>query len=123
MLDANFRLKLKDRGFEDVALSAGWAYCVAESKYKGFIAKFGDQAEVWVLSCAYSMSSSGSTGNTCSAEHQAICNANVAQHGYIVSGSAGSLCNRHTLVQKDGIADLQKGKKYVILLHNVTCMC
>ena len=28
MLDANFRLKLKDRGFKDMELAPGWAYFV-----------------------------------------------------------------------------------------------
>ena len=46
MLDANFRLKLKARGFDDVVLSAGWAYFVEESKYSGFVSQFGVQQEV-----------------------------------------------------------------------------
>ena len=36
-LDANFRLKLKDRGFSDIRLGTGRAYCVAESKFEKFL--------------------------------------------------------------------------------------
>lgn len=49
MLDANFRLKLKDRGFDDVELTSGWAYFVEDSKYQGFIKGMGDQQEVCPL--------------------------------------------------------------------------
>ncbi|KAI0684251.1 hypothetical protein BC835DRAFT_1409185 [Cytidiella melzeri] len=88
MLDANFRLKLKDRSFKDVELSAGWGYFVEDSKYQSFIGQMGQQQEV----------------NSCSAEHNAIRNANVPHGGYLVSGTAGCLWN--------GLADLQKGEKY-----------
>lgn len=46
MLDANFRLKLKDRGIKDVQLSPGWGYFVEQSKYEEFIKGIGDQQEV-----------------------------------------------------------------------------
>lgn len=46
MLDANFRLKSKDRGFEDIELSEGWSYFVPNSRYTGFMGKFKDQNEV-----------------------------------------------------------------------------
>ena len=37
MIDANFCLKLKARGFIDEALSEGWAYFVNPEKYKKHI--------------------------------------------------------------------------------------
>ena len=46
MLDANFRLKLKDRGVDDVDLSPGWAYFVEQTKYWSHISKYGNQTEV-----------------------------------------------------------------------------
>ncbi|KAI0795165.1 hypothetical protein BC629DRAFT_1581798 [Irpex lacteus] len=108
MLDANFRLKLKDRGFDDVDLTSGWAYFVEDSKYRDFIKEIGDQQET----------------NSCSAEHKAIRNANVPHGGYSVSGTAACLCNRHSLVRPTGLADLQKGEKYCsmdyILLSTLT---
>ncbi len=55
--------------------------------------------------------------NTCSAEHKAIRNANVPHGGYSVSGTAACLCNRHTLVRRNGLADLQKGERYASTLY------
>lgn len=49
MLDANFRLKLKDRGFKDVELAPGWAYFVEDSKYSQFIEGMGEQQEVSIV--------------------------------------------------------------------------
>ena len=46
MLDANFRLKLKDRGFKDVDLAAGCRYFVEDTKYQRFIQQSGVQQEV-----------------------------------------------------------------------------
>ena len=42
-IDANFRLKLKDRGLKDVYLGPGWVYTVEDSKFKCHINKFGLQ--------------------------------------------------------------------------------
>ena len=33
MMDANFRLKLKDRGIVDKVIAPGWAYFVREDAY------------------------------------------------------------------------------------------
>ncbi|KAI0764426.1 hypothetical protein BC629DRAFT_1293606, partial [Irpex lacteus] len=96
MLDANFRLKSKDRSFKDVGLSEGWSYFVENTKYQKFISKMGDQQE----------------RNTCSVEHKAIRDANVKHNGYLASGVAACLCNRHLLVRANGLADLQKGERY-----------
>ena len=49
MVDANFRLRCKDRGIEDLELGSGWAYFVEESNYLKHVAKFADQEEVWIL--------------------------------------------------------------------------
>ena len=46
-VDANFRLKLKDkRGNDDRSLGDGWAYWVCEDEYKDYLAKYGHQQEV-----------------------------------------------------------------------------
>lgn len=57
MLDANFRLKLKDRGFDDVDLTSGWAYFVEDSKYRDFIKEIGDQQEVCYCAAALNVAS------------------------------------------------------------------
>ena len=53
MLDANFRLKSKDRGVDDVELSPEWSYFVQQVKYWEEMSKHGDQTEVccfiWVI--------------------------------------------------------------------------
>lgn len=46
MVDANFKLRLKDRGAEDVYLGPGWAYVVEEAKYKEHINMFANTKEV-----------------------------------------------------------------------------
>ena len=49
-MDANFRLKLRDRGIKnDPELGPGWAYFVNETEYQKVMATFGDQTEVCVL--------------------------------------------------------------------------
>ena len=57
MMDANFRLKMKDRGATDVALGPGWAYCVETDRFKAHVREFGDHpAEVSTSSLEYIMS-------------------------------------------------------------------
>ncbi|TFK79917.1 hypothetical protein K466DRAFT_504786, partial [Polyporus arcularius HHB13444] len=48
----------------------------------------------------------------CSAEHNAIINANVKRDGYVASGVGAVLCARHALVRKNGVGDTQQGEKY-----------
>ncbi len=45
-LDANFRLKCKERGIKDVRLGSGYAYLVEESKFKSHIATSSHAVEV-----------------------------------------------------------------------------
>jgi hypothetical protein len=46
-MDANFRLKLRDRHIKnDPELGPGWAYCVQEKRYQDEMEKYGDQTEV-----------------------------------------------------------------------------
>jgi hypothetical protein len=49
-MDANFRLKLRDRQIKnDPELGPGWAYCVNEKSYQEEMEQYGDQTEVFVL--------------------------------------------------------------------------
>lgn len=116
MLDANFRLKLKDRNFKNTSLSDGWSYFVEDSKYQNFISKMGDQKEVMfvvLIGLRSNILIWQTKSNTCSVEHKAIRNANVKHNGYLASGVAACLCSRHLLVRGSGFADLQKGEKYL----------
>lgn len=48
-VDANFKLKLKDRGFQDIELAPGWAYFVEEESYQDAVNKLRDETEVRVF--------------------------------------------------------------------------
>lgn len=52
-IDANFRLKNKDRGASNLALSDGLGHYVPTKPYTDYLAKYGYQAEVIfsILSC------------------------------------------------------------------------
>lgn len=46
-MDANFRLKLRQRGIKnDPELGPGWSYFVKNDEYQDVMAGFGDQQEV-----------------------------------------------------------------------------
>ncbi|TFK79910.1 hypothetical protein K466DRAFT_605772 [Polyporus arcularius HHB13444] len=96
MLDANFRAKCKARGLESAELGSGWSYFVEELAYQEHLKKYSAQTEE----------------NQCSAEHNAIINANLRRDGYIASGVGAVLCARHALVRRNGTADTQNGEKY-----------
>jgi hypothetical protein len=48
-VDANFKLKGKERGLEDVELMPGWGPFVEESEYQSYIANYVDEPEVRTL--------------------------------------------------------------------------
>lgn len=48
MLDANFRLKCKDKSANDLSLGSGVAYFVDNGPYKSYLEDVGPQVEVIV---------------------------------------------------------------------------
>ncbi len=47
MMDANFRARCKDRGFDDIQLASGWSYYVEETRYQQHLdARSGDRQDV-----------------------------------------------------------------------------
>ena len=48
-IDANFKLKGKDRGLEDIELMLGWGRLVEELAYQDFITNYVDQPEVSIF--------------------------------------------------------------------------
>jgi hypothetical protein len=44
-VDANFRLKLKNRKLKDVDLSSGWAYYVEATEYRKYLQKHSADLE------------------------------------------------------------------------------
>ncbi|KAH8101661.1 hypothetical protein DFH11DRAFT_1523480 [Phellopilus nigrolimitatus] len=96
-VDANFKLKLKERGLKDIELAPGWVYFVEEDAYQKIIATIVDETE----------------DNTCRSQHNAIVMANIRNIlGYQTNGTGAVLCGRHSLVRHNGVADLSKGEKY-----------
>ena len=113
MMDANFRLKMKDRGATDVALGPGWAYCVESRKFKAHVEEVGGVLEVRRIYAAYYAYGTHCHGqlNTCNAELNAIANADKGRRGYIATGVGMVMCARHAFVRARAVGDLQKGEK------------
>ncbi|KLO04830.1 hypothetical protein SCHPADRAFT_840165, partial [Schizopora paradoxa] len=95
-VDANFRLKHKERNIRDVELNGGIAYIVAQGPYKQYVEACGPQTEV----------------NVCDSGLRAVDHANLrGTSAYAASGVGACQC-RHMLVRPTGVGDLQKGEKY-----------
>lgn len=45
-IDANFKLKQKNHGYEDIERADGWAYFVPSEEYLKFVQGFVDEVEV-----------------------------------------------------------------------------
>ncbi|KAH6893986.1 hypothetical protein BKA70DRAFT_1320196 [Coprinopsis sp. MPI-PUGE-AT-0042] len=94
-VDANFKLKAKDRKINDVELMPGWGCFVEESEYQGYLNDYIGDKEI----------------NTCRSEHDTIMRAATrSTPGYSVSGAGMVICSRHGLVRPNGVGDLQKGE-------------
>lgn len=52
-IDANFRLKLKNRGIHDPELGSGWSYFVETTEYEKHLRTHFEEGEVPCLECAY----------------------------------------------------------------------
>ncbi|KAF7970236.1 hypothetical protein HWV62_24724 [Athelia sp. TMB] len=97
-IDANFRLKLKERGLkDDPPLGDGWSHMVKTGPYKAYVAKYGHQVEP----------------PTCDSQFRAADHTTPkTSTAFKASGVGGVLCGRHGLVFKNGLGDLQKGERY-----------
>lgn len=96
-MDANFRLKLRDRSVKnDKELAPGWSYFVEDSKYQAIMSTFGDQVEI----------------NTCDSGLHAVDHANTRYAKNNISNGVGNVvCARHTFVRRCCAVDLSKGEK------------
>jgi hypothetical protein len=52
-VDANFKLRQKNRGITDLELAPGWAYFVKQDRYLAFIKDYADQPEVFLLAIEF----------------------------------------------------------------------
>ncbi len=95
MVDANFRLRCKERNITDLPLTDGLAYYVQYGPYKAYIATVGPQTEM----------------NVCDSGLHAVDHTNTRGGvAYAVSGVGACQC-RHMLVHPNGVGDLQKGER------------
>ncbi|TDL13917.1 hypothetical protein BD410DRAFT_868388 [Rickenella mellea] len=96
-IDANFRLKLKNRGFKDSPLGDGWSYFVPSIPYKAHVAQHIEQPEI----------------SNCDSTFRAIDHANTrSNEGLAATGVAGVTCARHAINRANGFGDLQRGERF-----------
>ncbi|KAI0042910.1 hypothetical protein FA95DRAFT_1584271 [Auriscalpium vulgare] len=96
-VDANLKLKSKNRGLSDVALAPGWSYFVENWPYKEHVKKYIDEEEM----------------KHCDSSFAAVDHANnPARKRFAVNGVGAVICARHCFYRKGGIADLQRGERY-----------
>jgi Kyakuja-Dileera-Zisupton transposase len=119
-LDANFRLKLKDKRIKnDPPLGDGWGHWVEQKLYMEYIKKYGHQEEVSNPNIQQILINAGLQPNLCESELHAVDHANTKfSKGYKATGVGGAICARHSLVRKNGLGDLQKGERYVMFVFN-----
>ncbi|KAI0037592.1 hypothetical protein FA95DRAFT_1614058 [Auriscalpium vulgare] len=87
-VDANFKLKLKDRGFEDVELAPGWSYFVENEAYAKHCNNYVDEEEM----------------KHCDSLFAAVDHANMPSHKkYCVNGVGAAICARHCFYRKSGV--------------------
>lgn len=115
-VDANFKLKGKQRRLNDVELMGGMGAFVEEENYQRHLAEYVSQPEVRdrlsSQRVAYPLTRQPLQINTCESQHDALVRAATrSSPGYAVSGVVAVICTRHCLVRRNGAGDLQKGEK------------
>jgi len=115
-VDANFRLKLKSRGIADPEIGSGSSYFVKNGRYSEHVSRKITAAEVGpsklsvliiVLTCFQAVG--------CGSDFHAVSQANSkSSKDYIASGVVACVCARHSLMQKNGVGDLQRGERCVV---------
>ena len=116
-VDANFKLKSKDRGIKDIELSAGGGCFVETDPYEKHLEEYGAKApEVCDYHVSFLLRDTDvmlliSQLNTCHSNHDAIARANLSIPGYKVNGTGLVLCSQHALIRSNGVGDLVKGEK------------
>lgn len=100
-LDANFRLKRKDREVRnEPSLTANSGYFVDPQLFAQELQRFQDNPPQ-------------REGSTCDSSFAAIERANSRfNRGYAVTGVVAAIDSRHGFVLPNGVADLQKGEHY-----------
>lgn len=111
-VDANFRLKLKNRKLEDISLAPGWGYYVEEKEYHAYLKEHVSENEVRSTRIRRNFKDSPAEQiNYCQSHLHAIDHGNKHLSNYSASGVGASKCARHTFVRPNGVGDLQRGEK------------
>ncbi|VDC02319.1 unnamed protein product [Peniophora sp. CBMAI 1063] len=99
-IDANFKLKLKDKLARSVSLADGWSFIVEDLPYKEHLATNTDMTEM----------------KHCTSEYNALRSANMpASKRWSVNGVGASICARHLLYRAQGVTDLPRGERYACM--------
>ncbi|KAL5492982.1 hypothetical protein ACEPAI_4430 [Sanghuangporus weigelae] len=106
-VDANFKLKLKNRGFRDLELAPGWAYFVEEDAYQNVVNSLTEETET----------------NTCRSQHNAILAANLRNtRDYKASGTGAVVCKRYSNMDYIILSALQTcSPKELIISYDIAC--
>ncbi|KLO05066.1 hypothetical protein SCHPADRAFT_794115, partial [Schizopora paradoxa] len=97
MLDANFRLRSKDRKIRnDAPLGSGLSYIVNLILYYDYLQQCGPQTEM----------------NICDSGLHAVDHANLRGSAEYRASGVGACQCRHMLVRPNGVGDLQRGERY-----------
>ncbi|KAI0261418.1 hypothetical protein BC834DRAFT_830320, partial [Gloeopeniophorella convolvens] len=103
-VDANFKLKLKNRGLRDVALAPGWSYFVNSEEYDAHIKRYVDEAEM----------------KHCDSNFSAVDHANTpAKKRFAVNGVGAVVCARHAFYHKHCAGDLLRGEAFAPMNYMV----
>lgn len=108
-VDANFRLKLKSRGISDPEIGSGWSYFVRNEQYSKHISQKTIETEVssFRLSILANILTRFKVVG-CGSDFHAVNQANSkSSKDYVASGVVACVCARHSLMQKNGVGDLQ----------------
>ncbi|EIN11591.1 hypothetical protein PUNSTDRAFT_62212 [Punctularia strigosozonata HHB-11173 SS5] len=102
-LDACFKLKNKNRNTDDADIGSGEGYFVEEKKYQEHLAAYVEEPE---------------QPDPCDSNFSAIKSINATKSRtdvMAVSGAAAAKCSRHAMMLPSGVADLQRGEKFVTI--------
>ncbi|KZV60704.1 hypothetical protein PENSPDRAFT_694042 [Peniophora sp. CONT] len=103
-IDANFKLKLKDRIAKSVPLADGWSFLVASAPYATHLRENTDLEEM----------------KQCTSEYNALRSANItSSKRWAVNGVGAAICARHLLYRAQGVVDLPRGERYACMDYAV----
>ncbi|VDB96085.1 unnamed protein product [Peniophora sp. CBMAI 1063] len=106
-IDANFKLKMKDKGAKNIELGDGWSFFVGNEEYEEHLKNNTDLTEM----------------KQCESEHNALRNANMAtSKRWAVNGVGVAMCARHLLYRAQGVVDLPRGERFACIDYGVFSM-